>query len=854
MPRSRWTRKIVWVAVALLLVGLLAPLVISLNFWRGRISSALSTGLGRRVRAGAIHPKLFGGLGFELENVVVEEDPRFGAEPFVRMETLRATLQLRSFWSDQMQFSSLVFVRPSLNAVRNSEGHWNVESLWRAAAPEAVAGDSAAPKAVRSEKLFHALPQIQIQAGRINFKSGNSKKTYLIDGLDMAITPPSTATEPWRLSFEGRPTRTDFNPVSRFRGQAAFGPFAPAIQRETGTLAHLDLTADNALISDLLKLFTDYDYGVHGSFNLNLHLAGTTSLLRVSGTAEVRELHRWDRLPPLGGSVLHADLAGILDLEREALELQSVSIPLSKGSVVVQGEVDRLFHRPRPDLEAQLHAVPLGNIVEIVKQFTTHLDPGITAQGSLNGRVEIVGGLDTLSGGISVTAARFEQKGTPLSAKLSDFEIVFSRGNVQAGPASITLGEGGKLWSTVEWSPANRQLAARLEADAIRLNAFLPWARALGSRWGRADFSRGSLALRVNVLASAGQAALSGWAQISDALLNSNAVNQPIAVRAARLQFQPGKVIVKPLSAELGPLELRGSFVARLSPPQPGGSASAGYFPKIEFDCRAGEIDLASLDRLMNPRYRARSFFRFGNGAPGSAFFSNLEARGVLQAASFSYRGSAIKDLKAAIEYHDRALEIKSFSGEFAGGAQNGKASIQLGPGARGFSIQGRFSNLDLNQLTRQSASWGGFFSGKLSGNLRLASSGRELQEILDHLGGSGEASGVNLELGGMDLTQAGGKSEPVTRINSLSSAFQIARKQVFVTELKVVPAAPVAAMRPARGEPRAPLIVTGSVGFDRTLDLLVTEKAGRPGRHWGGTLAEPVVGDTAALLRSGSN
>jgi len=57
---------------------------------------------------------------------------------------------------------------------------------------------------------------------------------------------------------------------------------------------------------------------------------------------------------------------------------------------------------------------------------------------------------------------------------------------------------------------------------------------------------------------------------------------------------------------------------------------------------------------------------------------------------------------------------------------------------------------------------------------------------------------------------------------------------------------------RPAPGEPKAPeLMVTGAVGFDRSLDLLVMEKSGAQQHHWGGTLAEPLVGETAALLHS---
>ena len=44
-------------------------------------------------------------------------------------------------------------------------------------------------------------------------------------------------------------------------------------------------------------------------------------------------------------------------------------------------------------------------------------------------------------------------------------------------------------------------------------------------------------------------------------------------------------------------------------------------------------------------------------------------------------------------------------------------------------------------------------------------------------------------------------------------------------------------------------LIVTGSVGFDRALDLSVESESSGQQYHWAGTLAEPRLTETAALL-----
>src|SRR5579885_133677 len=179
MSRRQILKKIFWAALLLGLAGLLAPLVITINFWRGRVAAALSRGLGRAVRVGTVHPKLFGGIGFEIDRVVVDEDPQFGAEPFARMEELRATIALGSLWEPQLRFSSLVFVQPSLNIVRNREGQWNLESLLRPSSGLQAAQHST--DVALNKNTLRSLPWIQVEGGRINFKSETRKKAYVIN-------------------------------------------------------------------------------------------------------------------------------------------------------------------------------------------------------------------------------------------------------------------------------------------------------------------------------------------------------------------------------------------------------------------------------------------------------------------------------------------------------------------------------------------------------------------------------------------------------------------------------------------------------------------------------------------------
>ena len=166
-----------------------------------------------------------------------------------------------------------------------------------------------------------------------------------------------------------------------------------------------------------------------------------------------------------------------------------------------------------------------------------------------------------------------------------------------------------------------------------------------------------------------------------------------------------------------------------------------------------------------------------------------MAARGRLHADWVGLGGTGIENFEAAVDFRDRLLTIEHFRGEFAGGAQSGSAIIRFDSDSPAFHLETRYANLDLERLTEASAGWGGFFFGKLNGNLNLESSGGNLNEILDRLKGSGEVAGSGLAVHGLDLTGAPSMNgpEPVTEFASLAASFQIVGREVLLEELRAV-------------------------------------------------------------------
>lgn len=837
MTGSQWIRKTVWAAGILLLVSVALPWV-TLNFWRQGIAAALSRELGRPVRLGAVHLKLLDGPGFEVENVAVEDDPRFGFEPFARMESLRARVALRSLWHRQWEFSTLVFVRPSLNLVRSAGGQWNSASFWTATGLATSRQSSAGPA---NAERFSRWPQIRVESGRINFKSERQKEVYVLDDVDLNLTPPSSPKQPWALRFEGTPSRTDsaLRPVSRIQGRAELGAFSSGIQEETGVPVRLDISAQGALLEDFLHVVLGSDYGTHGVLNFQLHLAGTTSLLRMSGKTSLEELHRWDLVPPSAAPVLRGEITGFVDLVADSLELTSLTLPLPQGSVVVQGRIARLLHHPRPELRAQLRGVSLTTLVEIAKSFTNRLGTRFLGQGTLSGELQMAGGFQTLTGNLRVADGVLEEKGTRSALRFSDFRVAVEGESGSLGPARVNLGKGSELGFALQWDRRQRAAKVHVEGATIPIAPVLDWVRKFGGPEIKIGVERGNLGVRADISMAVGKVPqLRGWAEVSDVVVNSAAVHAPIRISAARLRFQRDQVLVKPFSAVLGEIRLSGSI--RAWPfPRAMPEASAKWTPRFEFDCQVSEIDLAELDRLFNARDRLASFFRFWSReeAPPS-FWRKLVARGTVQADSVGYRGVAVNNFRASLDLHDRVLEIRKFTGELAGGAQTGNATIQWGSDQSSFRVETRFADLDLHQLATHTRFRNDLFSGKLSGAVRLAGSGRDRNEILEKLGGAGTVTGHNLGLSGLNrIAQSSREGYSLNRIASLSAAFQIAKKEVLLTDLRMIPHEAATGEETPEEAPSWKL--TGTVGFNGRLNMRVKEPVGAE-YHWTGTLAEP--------------
>ena len=267
--RKKLTRAL-WIAlVVVIAIGLLAPYM-DANRMRPRIQAALETAFNRPVEIGAVHLNLFSGPGFTVEDVVIEDDPAAGIEPFAHVEFMQARVRWLSLLRGKLAFSSLRMDSPSVNLVKQPVGPWNIQQLLEHTSRSETSGINSGGG--------RNVPDIQIRDGRLNFKFGDTKSVFYISAADIDVYPNESGD--LVIRFSGAPARTD-------RGSQNFGELSARgilhFSSSAEDQLNMGLRLERTAISELARLFNGRDMGVHGFAVANARLAGPLSRLAVTG-------------------------------------------------------------------------------------------------------------------------------------------------------------------------------------------------------------------------------------------------------------------------------------------------------------------------------------------------------------------------------------------------------------------------------------------------------------------------------------------------------------------------------------------------------------------------------------------
>jgi AsmA protein len=369
------------------LVLLLTPPLISVSRLQRRIASSMSASLGRPVHLDRATLHLLPVPGFTLQNLVVSEDPAFGAEPVIRANKVEITLRLSSLWRRQVELSSVHFEvddngsGPSLNLVRNQAGQWNLQSLLMHAAQVQTA-----PTAQTKPGPAPRFPYVEATGGRINLKLADEKTPFSLTDADFALWLPEP--DEWRLRLVGKPARTDRNVPDtgsfRLEGSLHRAPHMADVPVD------LHATWRNVPLGEASTLVLGHDAGWRGSLALEAALAGPLGAARLTTSAHLNDLRRADFIPLLELH-LDTDCNATLDTPNAVLHDPTCSLdtPAATGSDVtgrIVAIADQIapLRRSATGLRLGMTNVPNTWLLDWARLFSQRIPPaahpgGVTA-------------------------------------------------------------------------------------------------------------------------------------------------------------------------------------------------------------------------------------------------------------------------------------------------------------------------------------------------------------------------------------------------------------------------------------------------------------------------------------------
>jgi hypothetical protein len=388
--RSR--RGLAAVAALLLILFLFRPGVYRL---RNRITTSIGSALGRRVTLDNVHLRILPRPGFDLEGLVVYDDPAFSTEPMIRAQEVSAAIRLRSLLRGRLEIATLSATEPSINLVRNNEGRWNLASLI-----ERNAQIPAAPTAKPAIERHPAFPYLEASNARVNFKIGQTKKSYALTDADVSLWQDSENS--WGARIKAEPVRTDFNLTDTGLLQ-----INATWQRATNlrtTPLQLTMQWQKGQLGQITKLLTGNDRGWRGGVNFTAKLSGTPEALRIESATAIDGFHRYD----IVGSEnvrLATGCAGQYNAVTSTFSNLLCESPVGDGTLRLRGNFVVAQLRTY-DLTLEVEKTPLTSVVRLLRQVKKQIPSDLTASGVLNAKFHITRTMPTVTTEISLDTRR----------------------------------------------------------------------------------------------------------------------------------------------------------------------------------------------------------------------------------------------------------------------------------------------------------------------------------------------------------------------------------------------------------------------------------------------------------------
>jgi hypothetical protein len=359
------------VIVALLAIVFVPPLL-SIGRYKSRITQVVSSSLGRNVRLSSVELRLLPRPGFVITDLTVEEDPAFGAEPVLHANTVVAAIRILSLWRGRLEVSRLSVDEASVNLVRNSAGHWNLDPFFRTAtARNADAAQGVAPP----------LPFLEATNSRINVKKGLEKLPFSLVNSDIAFWQENAGD--WRVRLRGQPARTDVSLEQADTGIVRLEARLRHASDLNQMPIHLELDWREAQLGQLSRLIVGSDPGWRGDLTGEMQLDGTAESAQVKTRLTATGVHRAE-FAPAEALDFDANCNLVYRYLGSAVEKLSCDSPLGDGHIMLAGD---LPENAPPKLSVEVQRIPVSAGLGALRTLRSGFNSDLEADGTISGKI-----------------------------------------------------------------------------------------------------------------------------------------------------------------------------------------------------------------------------------------------------------------------------------------------------------------------------------------------------------------------------------------------------------------------------------------------------------------------------------
>ncbi len=828
--------------VALLLMAIFLPPLISLGKYRRSITASMSEALGRPVYVGGMQLRLLPTPGVVMSDFTVDEDPAFGYEPALHATSVVASLRFSSLWRGRLEVSRISLDEANLNLVRNSAGEWSIDSVLLRAAqiPNAPTGE-------RRAGAHPRFPYIEATNSRIDFKDGPEKKPFSLMSAEFSMWQANA--DEWRLRLRAQPVRTDLQLHLSDTGELNV---EGSLRRASSLDAMpVDLRAEwsGAQLGQVTRLIAGMDSGWRGDLDATVTLRGSVGHLTVQSRISVGNLRRQE-FQPTGTFDVDATCRSEYNRAQRTVDNITCFWPVAAGHLLLTGSVQG-FASPVADLQLEINQTPASFPVQILGLMRPRAQT-VTTTGTINGSFHLVTGPqsafsgDAIATGVSLRYTggtltlppmHFLAQGpqpAPVTAKSTvpslRHQLRKPPPALPAVPAQralvlqdlpIPMGLPEPLVADARFSRTGFELHLAGQATLARLVptaanfGLLENAAAIVAPKGRATLNIVTTGNWIRPLSGASSGiGTTGSLKVEAAELRPAFLPAPVAVESAEINLTPNEIAWQNAALHYQGMALDGSIQFPTLCSQPLACPAS-------FTLAAQSLDAATIEVALGGKSSGflGQLLTSALGAGTTPSWPSLRGQitaGLLHLGPFPLRG-----VTASVAVQGNKMTLSSLDASALDGTLRASGSMAIQDGAPHWTLDIRAAAAKASAVAEIfGEQWG---SGTVNSEARLTMSGYRTEDLASSATGDFSFIWQNGSL----LAPASAGNSPLDHFDRWTARGAIANGALTLTGGGISSGVRTNALR-------------GSIGFDRSLNLTLETRRGRV--KITGTPAQPVI------------